>query len=261
MLTLNPCVWICLRGAYAKSLDDILCTNTQRELTHEAFLLATRLSEKVRTKKMKKRSIGKQLSKRGVAIRFLRYGQYFVKTSWMDSTTPGLCRASNCSNGFSLGGIVGKWVGKWSTRQLGLTHTLRIPYANHWPYVGQKLGKLKELLKQEMHMIGTTGWQICHCHLHLWAWASVYLQRKEWKAITDWKYSFQLIQVEGPTSKPDTLRKRNLWEKLTHPCATQGFAYAHGSYDPPKTNQYMRGFGPCSNAMRCPQEIIKCRPQ
>ena len=60
---------------------------------------------------------------------------------------------------------------------------------------------------------------------------------------------FQLIQVEGPTSKPDTLRKRNLWEKLTHPYATQGFAYTHGSYDPPKTNQYMRGFGTCSPGM------------
>ena len=68
---------------------------------------------------------------------------FFVKTSWMDSTTRGLCRASNCSNGFSLGGIVGKWVGKWSTRQLGLTHALRIPYAfltqitDHWTKTGK----------------------------------------------------------------------------------------------------------------------------
>ena len=37
LLTRNPCVWICLRGAYAKSLDKVLCTNMQRELTHEAF--------------------------------------------------------------------------------------------------------------------------------------------------------------------------------------------------------------------------------
>ena len=51
--------------------------------------------------------------------------------------------------------------------------------------------------------------------------------------------------------KSKTLKKypRYLWEKLTHPYATQGFAYAHGSYDPPKTNQDMRGFGPCSSEL------------
>ena len=60
-------------------------------------------------------SAEKLLAKRGVAVFSSR-----------------LCLASNCRNGFSLGGIVGKWMGRWSRRQLGLTHALRIPYAWLW---------------------------------------------------------------------------------------------------------------------------------
>ena len=145
------------------------------------------------------------------------------------------------------------WANEWASGQRD-SWALRMPYA----YLTHSLRKSLTIRWTKTGKIeGTTqtrdayDWDNRMANLplpllHLWAWASVYLQRKEWKAITDWKYSVQLIQVEGPTSKPDTLRKRNLWEKLTHPYATQGFAYAHGSYDPPKTNQYMRGFGPCS---------------
>ena len=193
---------------------------------------------------------------------------FFVKTSWMDSTTRGLCRASNCSNGFSLGGIVGKWVGKWSTRQLGLTHALRIPYANHWP-LDKNWENWRNYSNKRCIWLGQPDGKsatFCHCHCCICEPEppSICNGRQEWKAITDWKYSFQLIQVEGPTSKPNTLRKRNLWKKLTHPYATQGFAYAHGSYDPPKTNQYMRGFGPCSGVLYVYEphntHIYECTP-
>ena len=137
------------------------------------------------------------------------------------------------------GQVVNETVGPYAC----LTHTLRKSLTIRWTKTGKIEGttQTRDAYDWDNRMAN-----LPLPLLHLWAWASVYLQRKEWKAITDWKYSFQLIQVEGPTSKPDTLRKRNLWEKLTHPYATQGFAYAHGSYDPPKTNQYMRGFGPCS---------------
>ena len=68
------------------------CTKMQRDLTHEAFLIAATPSEQqIRTKKTKKMRMRNQLSKRGVAVFSSR-----------------LCLASNCRNGFSLGGIVGK---------------------------------------------------------------------------------------------------------------------------------------------------------
>ena len=59
------------------------------------------------------------------------------------------------------------WANEWASGQRD-SWALRMPYAylthslRKSLTIGQKLGKLKELLKQEMHMIGTTGWQICH---------------------------------------------------------------------------------------------------
>ena len=133
----------CLREK-KKSLDRVSCTNMQREFTHEVFSI-TMLQHQA-SFFLAYAAHGAGLHINSKHFRFFQFmGQQFVSSILFLQLTEGVdafvlwCYTSTALKDhifhyadFSLGGIVGKWLGKWSRRQLGLTHALRKSLTMHW---------------------------------------------------------------------------------------------------------------------------------
>ena len=141
----NPCVWICLRGAYAKSLDKVLCTNMQRELTHEAFSITMLQHQAFFSLRNAAHGAGLHISSKHSRF-FQLMGQQFVSSILFLQLTEGVdafvlwCYTGIEGQYFPLHGFLfgrhcGQMTGQMVKETVGpyacLTHALRIPYANH----------------------------------------------------------------------------------------------------------------------------------